>query len=189
MSTHLVALSGSLRAGSYNTALLRAAIELAPADCKIDMLSIRDVPLYDGDVEARSGVPKAVAELKNALAQADGILLSTPEYNGGIPGVLKNAIDWMSRPVADIPRVFKDRPLALMGATPGKAGTRFAQQAWLQPIRTLGLCLWNDKVLYIAGAGQIFDASGALVDATVRELLRTYMAGFGAFVAAAKRRS
>lgn len=186
MSSNLVALSGSLRKGSFNTALLRAAIAIAPADCRIEMLSIRDVPLYDGDVEAASGVPKVVEDLKNAVAAADGVLLATPEYNGGLPGVLKNAIDWMSRPVADIPRVFRSRPLALMGATPGKAGTRFAQQAWLQPIRTLGLSLWTDKALYIAGAGTVFDANGALVDTAVRDLLRAYMAGFGAFVA--KRR-
>jgi chromate reductase len=187
VNSRLLALSGSLRKGSYNTSLLRAAIDLAPADCRIDMLSIREVPLYDGDVEATSGVPKVVANLKDLVASADGILLSTPEYNGGIPGVLKNAIDWMSRPASDIPRVFKDRPLALMGATPGKAGTRFAQQAWLQPIRTLGMRLWTDKALYIAGAGSIFDANGTLVDSVVRELLRAYMVGFAAFVAANKR--
>jgi chromate reductase len=146
------------------------------------------VPLYDGDVEATSGVPRAVADLKDAFAMADGIVVSTPEYNGGIPGVVKNAIDWMSRPVADIPRVFKDRPLALMGATPGMAGTRFAQQAWLQPFRTLGLHLWTEQALYIAGAGKLFDANGTLTDETIRGRVAKYMAGFCAFVVECSRR-
>jgi NAD(P)H-dependent FMN reductase len=180
--TQVVAISGSLRKASFNTWLVRAAIELAPPTCAIELLSIDAVPLYDGDVEAASGVPPAVERLKNAVAAADGVLLSTPEYNGGIPGVLKNVIDWMSRPAADIPRVFGERPLALMGATPGLNGTRFAQQAFLQPFRTLGVRLWTEHTLYVAGARKLFDAQGRLVDATVRELVRRFIAAFAAFL-------
>jgi len=180
--TRVVAISGSLRKASFNTWLVRAAMDLAPPSCAIEVLSIRDVPLYDGDLEATTGVPPAVQSLKNSLAGADGILLSTPEYNGGIPGVLKNAIDWMSRPAADIARVFGERPLALMGATPGANGTRFAQQALLQPFRTLGVRLWTEQTLYLAGARKVFDPQGQLIDETVRELVRKFIAGFAAFL-------
>src|SRR5262245_29129424 len=129
--SRIVAIAGSLRTGSYNAALLRAAVAAAPAGLQVETVSIRGIPLYDGDAEAASGIPEAVAKLKNLVASSDGLLLVTPEYNNGIPGVFKNAIDWLSRPNADIPRVFGGRPVALMGATPGRGGTILAQNAWL----------------------------------------------------------
>jgi NAD(P)H-dependent FMN reductase len=105
-------------------------------------------------------------------------VLVTPEYNGGIPGVLKNTIDWMSRPSSDISRVFHGKPIALMGATPGGMGTAFSQAAWLQPLRTLRTRLWVAQgPFYVSGAGRSFDASG-LIDAELRERLRNYMAAF-----------
>ena len=138
MPSTIVGISGSLRRGSFNSMLLRAAVELAPADAKIEVGSIREIPLYDGDVEAEQGIPKPVQALKDQIIAADGLLLVTPEYNNSIPGVFKNAIDWLSRPPADIARVFANRPVALMGATPGGGGTMLAQTAWLQVLRTLG---------------------------------------------------
>src|SRR4051812_8336068 len=102
---HLVGIAGSLRKGSFNAALLRAAAQAMPASSELTIASIRDVPLYDGDVEA-AGVPAGVQRLKEQIASADGLLLATPEYNNSMPGVLKNAIDWVSRPASDIPRVF-----------------------------------------------------------------------------------
>jgi NAD(P)H-dependent FMN reductase len=94
----IVGIAGSLRAGSYNAALLRAAAEVAPEGVEIDVRTIRGVPVYDADLEAAEGIPEAVTALKEAVAAADGLLLATPEYNNGIPGAFKNAIDWMSRP-------------------------------------------------------------------------------------------
>ena len=103
----VIGISGSLRKGSYNSALLRAAVELMPQGAELRTETIRDITLYDGDVEAEQGIPAAVAALKDTIAAADGLLLVTPEYNNSIPGVFKNAIDWLSRPPADIPRVFE----------------------------------------------------------------------------------
>src|SRR5215472_12858522 len=118
----LLGISGSLRRASYNSALLRAATRLMPGDATLEVASIRGIPLYDGDVEAQ-GIPAAVTALKEAVVAAAGVLLVTPEYNNGIPGVFKNTIDWLSRPAADIRRIFGGRPFAVMGASPGGFGT------------------------------------------------------------------
>ncbi|HSV58513.1 MAG TPA: NADPH-dependent FMN reductase, partial [Variovorax sp.] len=136
--TRLIGISGALRQGSYNTALLNAAIELAPPGCELAAGSIRGIPLYDGDLEAAEGLPAPVKQLKDLIAQADGLILFTPEYNNGIPGVFKNAIDWLSRPSSDIARVFGGKPVALCGASPGGFGTILSQNAWLAVLRTLG---------------------------------------------------
>lgn len=178
----VIGISGSLRKGSFNAALLRAAAEAAPAGLTIEIGSIAGIPLYDADVESASGVPAVVDELKERIAAADGLLLVTPEYNNSIPGVFKNAIDWLSRPPRDIARVFGDKPVALMGATPGRGGTRMAQTAWLPVLRTLGTKPWFGKQLHVGGAGQVFDGSGKIVDEKVGELLTAYVAGFAAFV-------
>src|SRR4051812_36451819 len=103
--TTVLGLSGSLRAASYNTALLRTAAGLMPEGATLDIATPHGIPLYDGDAEAREGIPEAVQALKARLLAADALLLATPEYNNGVPGVLKNAIDWLSRPSSDIGRV------------------------------------------------------------------------------------
>ena len=178
----ILGMTGSLRQSSFNAALLRAAAAAAPASCTVDIASIRGIPLYDGDVEAAAGVPAVVEALKERVAAADGLLLVTPEYNNSIPGVFKNAIDWLSRPPQDIPRVFGGRPVALMGATPGGMGTVHAQTAWLPLFRTLGMQPWFGTMLYVSGADKEFDASGRLLDEQIRERLRMHMTGFAAFV-------
>jgi NAD(P)H-dependent FMN reductase len=184
----IVGIAGSIRKASFNAALLRAAVEVAPAGTMVEIASIAGIPLYDGDVEAERGVPESVAELKNRIAAADGLLLVTPEYNNSMPGVLKNAIDWLSRPPRDIARVFGGKPVAIMGATPGPGGTRLAQAAWLPVLRALGTRAWFGKHLYVAGAAQAFDADGRLVDEKVRHLLSELMAGFAAFAGGAAPR-
>jgi len=180
--TTLIGIAGSLRKNSYNAALLRAAAQLAPTGTKVEIASIAGIPLYDGDLENEWGIPAPVATLKDKIAAADGLLLVTPEYNNSMPGVLKNAIDWLSRPADDIERVFGNKPVAIMGATPGRGGTRLAQNAWLPVLRTLGTRAWFGEQLYVAGAGRVFDAEGRLVDETVKKLLSAFMAGFAAFV-------
>lgn len=182
MST-IVGIAGSLRRGSYNLSLLRAAAELAPDGVEVDVASIRGIPLYDADREAEEGVPSVVEELKDRIAAADGLLLVTPEYNNSMPGVFKNAIDWLTRPPKDIGRVFRGKPVALMGATPGRGGTVLSQTAWLQVFRTLGMRPWFGKLVYVRGAGDVFDDEGRLVDEDLRERLRECMAGFAEFVA------
>ena len=180
----VIGLSGSLRKGSFNSALLRAAAALSPPELKIEIATIAGIPLYDGDVERESGVPAIVAALKDRVAAADGLLLCTPEYNSGIPGVFKNAIDWMSRPDTDIARVFGGKPVGVMGATPGRAGTRLSQTGWLPVLRTLGTQPWFGQQLYVAGARQVFDESGAIVDDAVKGLVTKFMTGFAKYIGA-----
>ena len=178
----IVGISGSLRRGSYNSALLRAATALMPADSELVVATIAGIPLYDGDVEATEGIPDAVARLKDAIVAADGLLLATPEYNNSVPGVFKNAIDWLSRPPADAARVFAGRRVAIVGASPGGFGTILSQNAWLPILRTLGCELWSGGRLLVSRAAVVFDANGRLIDAKVTESLRTYLRGFVAFV-------
>jgi NAD(P)H-dependent FMN reductase len=180
--TTIVGISGSLRAGSFNAALLRAAREVSPAGVELEIASIRGIPLYDGDFEAASGIPEPVRALKDRVASSDGLLLATPEYNNSLPGVLKNAVDWLTRPAADIPRVFGKRPVAIMGATPGRGGTLLAQAAWLPVLRTLGTRPWFGPRLAVSGAKAVFDESGRLTDEQVRTQLRAFVAGFAAFI-------
>jgi NAD(P)H-dependent FMN reductase len=179
----IVGIAGSLRQASYNAALLRVAAERAPAGCEVELASIRGIPLYDADVEERDGIPEAVQALKERIAAAEGLLLVTPEYNNSIPGVLKNAIDWLSRPPKDIPRVFGDRPVAVMGATPGRGATTLSQVAWLPVLRTLGVRPWFGARVQVAAAGKVFGAGGALADEQVGEQVAKFMAGFCDFVA------
>ena len=178
----IVGIAGSLRSGSFNAALLRAAVEECPAQATLDIETIRGIPLYDGDVEAAQGLPPRAAELKERIAGADGLLLVTPEYNNSIPGVFKNAIDWMTRPPADVPRVFKGRAVGLIGASPGAFGTVLSQSAWLPIFRTLGMRPWFGQLLYVGNAAKVFDASGKLVDDAMRARLRKYMEGFVEFI-------
>lgn len=185
--SRFIGISGSLRNHSYHTGLLRAAAELAPAGVEIRIASIADIPLYNQDVEESSGVPAAVARLKDEIQSADGLLIASPEYNNSVPGVLKNAVDWLSRPPADIARVFRGRPVAVIGATPGALATALAQSAWLPVLRALGCQIWTGGRLGLSGAMRLFDAQGNLTDADSREALRTFIAGFAEFAAAQRR--
>ena len=180
--TRIIGLSGSLRTGSYNSARLRAAADLMPEGAELVIRSIRGIPLYDGDVEKADGIPALVSTLKDEIAAADGLLLATPEYNNSVPGVLKNAIDWMSRPPADIPRVFGSKPVALMGASAGGFGTILAQNAWLPVFRTLGADLWTGGRLLASRAQTLFDEEGRLSDDATRTRIREFMTGFVACI-------
>lgn len=184
MSTKLLGISGSLRKGSYNTALLRAAAGLLDTGVDLEIASLHGIPLYDGDLEAAEGIPKAAADLKARVLASDGLLLVTPEYNNGIPGVFKNGIDWLSRPPADIGKVFGGRPVAVIGASPGGFGTILAQEQWLPVLRTLGTRPWFGGRLMVSRAQQVFDASGNMTDEKVKAQLRDFIRGFAAFVAA-----
>jgi NAD(P)H-dependent FMN reductase len=174
----LVGFAGSLRQGSFNRLLLAAAAEAMPGGSTLEILSIDEVPLYDADIEEASGIPVSVVRLKDGIAAADGLVIATPEYNGGIPGVAKNVIDWVSRPATDQPRVTHGKAVALLGATPGGLGTAFSQAAWLQVLRTLRMRVWvTGGPFYLSAAGKSFDDSGR-ADPALRQRLADYMTAF-----------
>ena len=177
----IIALSGALRHASYNTALLRAAIELAPAGVSIELRTLHGIPLYDGDVEAQ-GIPEAVTRLREDIRAADALLIGTPEYNHSIPGVLKNGLDWLSRPPAEGAKLFNGKPTAVVGASPGGFGTVRSQAALLPVLHAFGSDLWMAGELLVSKAGGVFDADGKLVDDKVRGQLQQFVQGFADFV-------
>jgi len=179
--TTIIGISGSLRRGSFNSALLRTAEQLMPATAKLRIETIDGIPLYNGDVE-EAGIPARVDELKKTIAEADGLLLATPEYNNSIPGVFKNAIDWLSRPASDIKVVFRGKPVAMVGASQGGFGTILSQNAWLPVLRTLGMNPWFGGRLLVSRAQNVFDEYGALKDETIRKQLEDFLNGFVKFV-------
>ena len=169
MKTTVCAIAGSLRKASYNRALLRAAQELAPPDMEIRIFDrMGEIPLYNEDVEAQ-GEPEPVAALKRAIAEADALLIATPEYNHGVPGVLKNAIDWASRP----PRgsVLQGKPTAILGASPGVTGTARAQTQLRQAFVFTGQIAVVQPEILVYRAHEKFDAEGKLTDAKTREFV------------------
>lgn len=178
----LLAITGSIRAGSFNQMLSRAVVAHAPTGLAIETASIQDIPLYNGDAEASDGLPASVQALKARIASADAVLLITPEYNNSLPGTFKNAIDWTSRPSSDIVRIYGGKPVGVIGATPGPGGTAMSQAAWLPVLRTLGTIPFFGARLQVAHASKVFDASGALVDDAVRGQLERYLAAFAAFI-------
>jgi chromate reductase, NAD(P)H dehydrogenase (quinone) len=179
--TTIVGFSGSLRAESLNTKLLEATASLMPDDVTFERATIRGIPLYDGDVEQKEGNPESVRALQEQLAAADGLIIASPEYNHSIPGVVKNAIDWLSRPPKEISRIFGRMPVAVIGATPGRGGTALAQAAWLPVLRALGSRTFSGRAIQVSGAGELFDTSG-LKDEETRKRLAAFVAEFVAFV-------
>ncbi len=178
---NILGLSGSLRRASYNTALLRAAQRLLRDGAKLQLATCHGVPPYDADMEAVA-VPEAVTALKEQLFAADALLIASPEYNNGIPGVLKNTIDWLSRPPKDVRHLFGGLPVGLIGASTGKGGTRLSQAAWLPVLRALGCQLFASKMLFVSAASTSFDAEGELTDVALRERLSAYLQSFVSMV-------
>lgn len=175
----IAAFAGSLRAASYNRALLAACVELAPEGMAVEPFDLRDVPLYDADVEAE-GFPAAVQALREAVAAADGLLIATPEYNAGMPAVTKNAVDWLSRRPAPTP--LDGKPVLVVGTTPGRYATTRAQAQLRGSLAHAGAIALPRPEMLIAGAGDLF-SEGLLADETTRERVSTALAAFAAFVA------
>jgi chromate reductase len=170
---NVLVLAGSFRNGSFNQALVRAARELAPDEVRIDVLDLRTLPFYDGDLEAR-GDPGEVVILKRSVARADALLVVTPEYNGSVPAVLKNAIDWASRRPPDSP--LRGKPAAVIGASPSRDGTRRAQAHLREILDRAGADIIGGPSLYLARAFEHI-ADGRLVSEDAREAVREVVAG------------
>ena len=167
----ILAISGSLRQGSYNTALARAAAEVAPAGVEVHVYDgLASLPPYDPDVDA-AGAPEAVQELRRAITEADGLLVVTPEYNGSIPGVLKNAVDWASRPHREA--ALWGKTVAVAGASPGAYGALWAQNDLRRVLGVAGARV-IDGELAVARAGDAFD-DALLVDPTLAARLAAHV--------------
>jgi chromate reductase len=181
----ILALGGSLREHSRNRALLNEAAAMAPPGTDLDfspLAIIGSLPLFNQDVIERDGFPAQAVELKDALRAADGLLIATPEYNWGIPGFLKNAIDWASRPASDIRHVFGDLPVAVIGAG-GGSGTRNAQTAWVSVFRYLRRRPGFDQWLFVDRSAERFDQDSRLIDEAIREQLRMMVTAFATYCA------
>jgi chromate reductase len=170
-SFRLLGIAGSLRRDSYNRAALRAAQSLLPQGATLDIFDLAGIPLYSQDEEGK--LPARVVELKDRIRRADAVVIATPEYNYSVPGVLKNAIDWASRPYGD--NAWGGKPVALMGASVGTVGTARAQYHLRQMFVFLNMHPLNQPEIMIANASQRFDAQGNLTDDKTKELMRDQM--------------
>jgi chromate reductase, NAD(P)H dehydrogenase (quinone) len=178
-SLRVIGVAGSLRAGSYNRALLRAALEMAPDALRIEVADLIDLPMFNADVDAR-GTPTAVTELRILIRDADGLLLVTPEYNHGVPGVLKNAIDWLSQPLRG--NVLEGKPTAIMGASTGLAGTARAQSQLRQSFVLTNTPVMMQPEVLVGRAQERFDTGGRLTDEPSRRFLGLFLDQFAAWL-------
>ncbi len=181
---NVLAMVGSLRQGSYNKLALRAAQELKPAGMEIEAFDIAPIPPYNEDLRAQ-GFPPAVQALRDAIAAADALLFVTPEYNYSVPGVLKNAIDWASRPPE---RVFSGKPAAMMGASGSRLGTARAQYHLRQIGVFLDLHFINKPEVMISFAEKCFDTSGRLTDEAARKLIAELLVNLADWTVRLKRK-
>jgi chromate reductase len=172
----VIAIAGSLRRGSFNRLALRAAETLGPADMSFDTFDIAGIPIFNEDDEATP--PEIVADFKRRIRAADAVLIATPEYNYSIPGGLKNAIDWASRPYGD--SAWKGKPVAIFGASTGMFGSARAQYHLRQCFVFLDMYPVNQPEVMIAKAAQRFDAQGQLTDETTKKLLRQLLEALAA---------
>lgn len=176
---NLLGVPGSLRSGSYNRALLREAGELLPTGVRLEVFPLHDIPLYNADVQSE-GDPAPVGELKRRIEAADALLIATPEYNYSIPGVLKNAIDWASRPLKTT--VLRKKPVGIIGASGGGSGTIRAQLALRQVFVLTECYVMVQPEFRLTNAGERFDAEGRLVDEELRERLRAFLTALAEWV-------
>ncbi|WP_394843672.1 NAD(P)H-dependent oxidoreductase [Pendulispora brunnea] len=179
----VLGIAGSLRKQSYNRALLRTATQLAPASLTFETAEWADFPPYDADVEA-AGRPESVVRFRAQIAAADAILIATPEYNYSIPGGLKNAVDWASRPPE---QPFNGKLLGIIGASGGDGGTMRSQYHWRQVAVFLNLHVMNKPEVFVRRAGDKFDAEGNLTDEAIRKTLTQYMQSFAEWIASHKK--
>lgn len=172
----ILGIAGSLRRGSYNRALLRAAEDLVPENVVLEVYEgLAGIPPYDEDLRM-SGNPDVVRDLNDRVRAADALLIISPEYNYGIPGVLKNAIDWVSRPDGDVPTPLRRKPVAIAGAAPGNFGTVRMQNALRQTLLYTETPVMQRPELYVFHAAERFDENLRLIDETTKAMVRSLLA-------------
>lgn len=178
----VLAICGSLRKGSYNRSLLKAATAAAPEGMEVEVVGIEGVPVFSEDLE-KEGMPEAVANLRLKGKEADGILFGCPEYNYGIAGPLKNALDWLSRSHGEPKTPFIGRPVALMGASLSMMGTARAQLQLRQSLQACGALTMPSPEVFVMRAQDKFDAEGQLTDKPTHDAVAKLMTAFGAWIA------
>lgn len=182
-------IAGSLRAGSLNRATLRAAKDLVPDDVRLDLYEgLGALPHYDGDLDNTDLLPDAVRQLKKVIAAADALVLVTPEYNYSVPGVLKNALDWASRPTGEQPAPLRGKPVAILSASPGNFGGVRAQMHLRQICLGTDMLPLNRPEILISRARERFDASGTLTDEPTLALIRDQMHALAAWTRTLQRK-
>jgi chromate reductase, NAD(P)H dehydrogenase (quinone) len=175
----ILAFAGSLRKGSFNKMLLKAAKEVAPAEMEIEIFDLAGIPLFNADLEA-GGDPETVTAFKDAIRSADGILIASPEYNHGMTGVTKNAIDWASRPAKNAP--ISGKPVAILGASPGITGTARSQDQLRQSLKSINAHCMDLPEFLLFRAHEKFNEDGYLADESTRSYLEKYMNSFAGWV-------
>jgi len=174
---NILGFAGSLRQGSYNRALLRATLELVPNSTKLEVFELNGIPVFNGDLE--SSPPEKVKEFKRKIKAADALLIVTPEYNYSVPGVLKNAIDWASRPYGD--NSFEGKPVAMMSASTGMLGGARAQYHLRQSFVFLNMYPVNRPEVFVSFASEKFDDKGRLLDEKTKDLIRELLSNLVAW--------
>ncbi len=177
--TQLLGIAGSLREKSYNKSLLAAAQPLMPEDTSLSVFDLTSIPLYNADRDTDSDRPQSVDALKDLIGKADGLLISTPEYNSGMPGVLKNAIDWASRPA--FKSVLANKPVAVMGASPGQSGTMRAQQDVKAALMGCLSIVFPHRGVYVGSIAAKLDGD-QLIDEKTKEYLQNFLSGYVEFI-------
>jgi chromate reductase len=181
MTNHILAMAGSLRANSLNRRLVGAARTLAPAGLEVAIFDdLACVPLFNEDLELAADRIGAIEELRGLVAASAGVLISTPEYNQSIPGVMKNVVDWLSRP--DDAGVLDGKPVAIIGATTGPWGTRYAQKELRHVLTAAGAIVMPQPMLFVPNGDMAFDASGMLIDPATERRLERLLESFGRWI-------
>lgn len=175
----IIAISGSLRKHSYNTRLGRLLDHVSGSAVDFELADLHGIPLYNGDEEDERGIPEAVSALRERIKGSDGMVLITPEYNAGMPGVFKNALDWLTRPGEEMKPTFSKRPTALAGATPGAWGTALAQSSALINLRQLGVSLYPDYLRVSRAHNRLEEGA---IDPELEDQASRWLNGFVEFI-------
>ena len=170
----ILAIPGSLRLGSYNRRLLLEIAKALRGRAEVEIFDLHPIPMYNQDMDVDGG-PEVVRDLKRRVAEADAVIFATPEYNGSVPGVLKNAIDWLSRPAGQ--SVLRDKPVAILGASTGRGATQRAQEHLRFVLSRIGARVFESAQVQMSGAGERFAEDGSLADEVSREQLRAFTDG------------